>query len=169
MRFAGISAVCLLLSTQAVASVESQLTQCAAINDKLDRLICYDNLAATITQDFPQAAITATSSSVPAVQAASPAAPVAVVAVEEQFGHENKAKQQVQEIEKLYFEVANVDKDAYGYLLLTFTNGQQWKQTESRRFKIKAGDTVFIERGALGSFLLGADDRNSSVRVKRIK
>ncbi|MCF1429219.1 MAG: type VI secretion protein [Shewanella sp.] len=169
MHFAGISAVCLLLSTQAVASVESQLTQCAAINDKLDRLICYDKLAATVTQHLPQAAMTATSPSVSVAQSESTAAPVTIVAPKEQFGLENKARQQVQEIDKLYFDVTDVDKDAYGNLKLTFTNGQQWKQTESRRFKVKAGQTVYIERAALGSFLLGMDDRNSTIRVKRIK
>lgn len=172
MRFTGISAACLLLSTQAFASVETQLTQCAAISDKLDRLICYDNLAASVGQVAIQPVVPVT----PAAQAkataapAAVAAPVAAVSVEEQFGNENKIKrEQVEEIDKLYFEVASVKQDPYGRLKLTFTNGQQWKQSESRRFKVKAGQTVFIERAALGSFLMGMDDRNTTIRVKRIK
>ncbi|MCL1035570.1 hypothetical protein L2750_00160 [Shewanella submarina] len=172
MRFAGISAVCLLLSTQAFASVETQLTQCAAISDKLDRLICYDKLAAAVGHSSSQPAVVSAPAkpAVAPVPAAPVAAPVAVVSAEEQFGNENKAKrQQAEEIEKLYFEVASVDKDPYGRLQLTFSNGQKWKQTESRRFKVKAGQTVFIERAALGSFLMGMDDRNSTIRVKRIK
>ena len=171
MRFAGISAVCLLLSTQAFASVETQLTQCAAISDKLDRLICYDKLAATVGQTSSQSQVAPTPSTPAApVQPAVVAAPVAAVSVVDQFGNENKAKKQkVDEIDKLYFEVASVDKDPYGRLKITFNNGQQWKQTESRRYNVKAGETVFIERAALGSFLLGMDDRNSTIRVKRIK
>ena len=36
-------------------------------------------------------------------------------------------------------------------------------------YQIKAGETVFIEKAALGSFVLGKDSRNSTIRVKRLK
>lgn len=38
----------ILVSTFANASVETQLSQCASMQDKLDRLVCYDNLSASL-------------------------------------------------------------------------------------------------------------------------
>ena len=48
MRLTLITAAIMLVSVQANASIEQQLTQCAATADKLDRLICYDKLAESV-------------------------------------------------------------------------------------------------------------------------
>lgn len=48
MRFTLLTGAVLLVSSQANAAIEQQLTQCAGITDKLERLVCYDNLAASI-------------------------------------------------------------------------------------------------------------------------
>jgi hypothetical protein len=164
MRLTWAAATLVLLSAPAFASTETQLAGCAAVSDKLDRLICYDNLAANVTS----------------VSASTAAAPVAVATnknetfglkkatvKKEDFGLIKKAD--VEEIEKLYFTVAELDKDAYGSLTITLNNAQVWKQSGSQRFKLKTGQKIFIERAALGSFLLGSDDRNATIRVKRLK
>lgn len=169
MRYLGISAILLLVSTQAVAGVETKLTHCAAIKDKLERLICYDNLAANL-QSHAKVQSAASASPQPLIQEP-PASPQPVVhnqaEAEHAFGNP-KPQQADKEIDKLYFDVASINKDAYGAMKITFTNGQRWKQTENRRFRLKVGDKVYIERAALGSFLLGSDDRNATIRVKRI-
>lgn len=158
-----------LTTLPAMASVEQQLAQCATISDKLDRLICYDKLAETAAR-IPVA--DAAPVLVPAAAvAAAPTAPVAPVSkpaptVEDSFGQIKKAKEI--EPDRIELEIATVSKDQYGNLKISFTNGQVWKQTDSRRYKLDAGEKVFIEKGAFSSFYLGSDSRNSTIRVKRI-
>ncbi|WP_372872206.1 hypothetical protein [Shewanella sp.] len=153
----------LALSTlPAMASVEQQLANCATISDKLDRLICYDKLAETAARApvlVPAAAVAAA----PTTSAATISKPAPTM--EESFGKTQKAEEEPDRIE---LEIADVDKDQYGNLKISFTNGQVWKQTDSRRYKLTTGEKIFIEKGALSSFYLGSDSRNSTIRVKRI-
>ncbi|QYK08806.1 hypothetical protein [Shewanella mangrovisoli] len=178
MRFTLLTGAVLLISAQANAAIEQQLTQCAGITDKLERLVCYDNLAASIQVTTVTNNTTAPIAVAPVVTpAATPAAvasaaPVAVAAaatnVEDNFGMEVKRVQE-NTTDKIYLDVESIAEDAYGALKITFTNGQIWKQTENRKFNLKVGEKVFIEKAALGSFLMGTESRNAKVRVKRLK
>ncbi len=178
MRISWITAAAILVSTQATAGLEQNLAACSAKADKLDRLICYDSLAASlksspeITSNTSASTVTATTA-VTATSVAAVATPTTLPAnIEDEFGSASikKDKEEAEkEIDKIYLEIASVSKDAYGALKISFINGQQWKQTDSRHYKIKAGETVFIEKAALGSFILGTDSRNSTIRVKRLK
>ena len=176
MRFTLLTGAVLLVSAQANAAIEQQLTQCAGITDKLERLVCYDNLAASIQVTTVTNNTTAPIAVAPVVTpAAAPvavttAAPVAAAAtnVEDNFGMEVKRVQE-NTTDKIYLDVESIAEDAYGALKITFTNGQVWKQTENRKFNLKVGEKVFIEKAALGSFLMGTEDRNAKVRVKRLK
>ncbi|MGL4474257.1 MAG: hypothetical protein ACRCT7_07335 [Shewanella sp.] len=125
----------LFIATPAVANIHQQLSQCSSISDKLERLICFDELAANADTSAD-------------------------------FGKTKKSASD--ELQKVYLTVAKVDSDARGDLIVTFTNGQAWRQVDGRRYKVSVGQEVYIERGALGSFLLGQDDRNGAVRVKRV-
>lgn len=168
-----------LTSLSASASVEQGLAQCATVQDKLDRLICYDTLAesvakmpaATVAQPqaaAPVAAVAAPAPVVPATVSAAPVAPVSQAAptVEESFG---KVKKTEAEPERIELVISAVDTDAYNNLKISFTNGQVWKQTDGRKFKLKSGESVYIEKGALGAFYLGLESRNTTIRVKRLK
>jgi len=160
-----------VFSLQAHAGLEQQLGQCATIKDKLDRLICYDKLAAGLGNGKSSVeAMPAVPAVIPTAPTA-PAAPVVAaapqVSPEDSFGAKQKAPDA--ELEKLYLTVASVGKDPYGMMKVEFTNGQVWKQTEGRKYKLEQGQSVFIEKGALGSFILGTDDRNATIRVKRLK
>lgn len=176
MRFTLLTGAVLLVSAQANAAIEQQLTQCAGITDKLERLVCYDNLAASIQVTTVTNNTTAPIAVAPVVTpAAAPAvvasaAPVAAAAtnVEDNFGMEVKRVQE-NTTDKIYLDVESIAEDAYGALKITFTNGQIWKQTENRKFNLKVGEKVFIEKAALGSFLMGTESRNAKVRVKRLK
>lgn len=167
MRLTLMAAATMLLPAQANASIEQQLTQCAATTDKLERLICYDNLAANIN-----GTATIDTQTAPANIAATPtvavAASVPAANIEDNFGMEAKRSQE-NTVDKLYLDVQSVAADPYGAIKVTFTNGQVWKQTESHSFSLKPGDKVYIEKAALGSFLMGTDNRNAQVRVKRLK
>ncbi|QYJ86629.1 hypothetical protein K0I73_02415 [Shewanella mesophila] len=155
----------LFISLHAFAGIEQQLANCAAIGDKLDRLICYDNLAANASNHNANRPIQApVSKPVPAPQA--PVVATAAITAEESFG--KMPKEAPAQVTKLDMKVTSVSKDAYGALKIGFENGQVWKQKDNRRFKLKAGDTVYIEKGALGSFMLGKEGINTTIRVKRL-
>lgn len=173
MRLTLITAAIMLVSVQANASIEQQLTQCAATADKLDRLICYDKLAESVkadtisTQAIPATVATvAVPTTAAAIVATAPQAPAAKIA--DDFGMEAKRVQE-NTVDKIYLEIQSIAEDAYGAIKVTFTNGQVWKQTDGRKYNVKQGETVYIEKAALGSFLMGTDDRNAKVRVKRLK
>lgn len=174
MRLTLLTAAIFMVSAQATAGIEQQLTQCAAITDKLERLICYDNLAARV--DVTSAAAHTSHSSTPtaSVVAAASASAVAqapaaaATNIEDNFGMEVKRTQE-NTIDKIYLDVESITEDPYGALKITFTNGQVWKQTEGRKYNLKAGEKVFIEKAALGSFMMGTESRNAKVRVKRLK
>lgn len=179
MRLSWITAAVILVSTNVNAGVEQELLACAMKSDKLDRLVCFDALAETVktSQSMTSAASVApvvAAATVPAVAASqpTPATPTTLPATlsksaEDEFGGNFKAEEK--SLEKLYMEVASVKKDPYGALKISFSNGQVWKQSDSRRYKLKAGETVYVEKAALGSFVLGTDTRNATIRVKRIK
>ncbi|QLE84066.1 MULTISPECIES: hypothetical protein [Shewanella] len=175
LRLLFIAVSSLVITAQAQAGLEQNLAQCATITDKLDRLICYDNLAKTVK---PQKAIAAQSTvptstiqttnniATPQTNVAAPAAE-SVSTVEQQFGNLKPVEEE--SIDKLYFTVSKVEKDAYGALKISFNNGQVWKQTDSKRYKVKSGERVYVEKGALTSFFLGSDNKNATIRVKRLK
>ncbi|WP_088209984.1 hypothetical protein [Shewanella sp. Shew256] len=178
MRFTLLTGAVLLVSAQANAAIEQQLTQCAGITDKLERLVCYDNLAASIqvttvtnntTAPIAVAPVVTPTAAPAAVATAAPvAAAAAATNIEDNFGMEVKRVQE-NTTDKIYLDVESIAEDAYGALKVTFTNGQVWKQTENRKFNLKVGEKVFIEKAALGSFLMGTESRNAKVRVKRLK
>ncbi|MCS6097306.1 type VI secretion protein [Shewanella baltica] len=174
MRLTLMAAAIMLVSVQANASIEQQLTQCAATADKLDRLICYDKLAESVkgvtpalasTQAAPATVATIAAPTAVAVAATAPQAPAANIV--DDFGMEAKRVQE-NTVDKIYLEVQSITEDPYGAIKVTFTNGQVWKQTDGRKFNLKQGEKVYIEKAALGSFLMGTDERNAKARVKRL-
>ncbi|MDT3282226.1 hypothetical protein [Shewanella scandinavica] len=174
MRLTLMAAAMMLVSVQANASIEQQLTQCAATADKLDRLICYDKLAENVksvtpalasTQAAPATVATVAAPTAVAAAATAPQAPAANIV--DDFGMEAKRIQE-NTVDKIYLEVESITEDPYGAIKVTFTNGQVWKQTDGRKFNLKQGEKVYIEKAALGSFLMGTDERNAKARVKRL-
>jgi len=169
MRLRLIAAGIILISANAYANADlgQQLSICAAKTDKLERLMCYDDLAANAK---PSAHIMAADSArVATTDNIIPAAPAVamtqVVGVDD-FGLIQKTAGKV---DKIYSEVAAIKEGPYGELVITFTNGQVWKQSSPDRYRVKKGERVFIKAGALSSFLLGSDDHNATTRVRRLK
>ncbi|WP_137223341.1 hypothetical protein [Shewanella sp. MEBiC00475] len=167
MRLSLIAAGIILMSTNVYANsnLGQQLSICAAKTDKLERLICYDELAANAK---PSAHIMAPASPKVVIAKPSVVAPVVRTPVEsvDTFGLTKKIEQK---INKIYAEIASIKEAPHGEFIVTLTNGQVWKQSSPERYKIKKGQRVFIQAGALSSFLLGSDDRNATTRVRRLK
>ncbi|MEI6859826.1 MAG: hypothetical protein V5788_08620 [Shewanella sp.] len=183
MRISWITAVVILVSTQATAGLEQELLSCRDKADKLDRLVCYDQITINVS-NIPEATsstsvstatattdvattnlvVTPLALSVPATSVTLPAN------TEAEFGSTNlKTNEAKEEITKIYMEIDSFSKDAYGALKISFNNGQIWKQSDSRYYKVKAGQKIFIKKAAFGSFILGTDERNTTIRVKRLK
>ncbi|MGL4612691.1 MAG: hypothetical protein ACRCVV_02055 [Shewanella sp.] len=172
MRLTLLVAATLLASAQANASLEQQLRQCANLTDSSARLSCYDQLEASRQQTAalkhaqsaatPEPAQMATGATQAHAQQANP------TQAEDSFGLEAK-RPEGSTLDTIHLEVSSLHKDTYGALKITFTNGQVWKQTEGRNYPLKQGERVHIQKAALGSFLMGSEQRNAKVRVKRLK
>ena len=144
---------------------------CSAIDDASQRLVCYDAAfgrpAGTTT-----VTITPKPALAPATTATAAANPVAQQLAE--FGLSDAAKkardpQQAAQAESITDTLAKLGQRPTGELVFNLQNGQVWLQIESdTRTRVKAGDTVTIRKGALGSFLLVGPDR-VPVRVRRAR
>ena len=161
------------------SSIAEAIDHCSNENNSLKRLVCYDRLAKSMRQYsglneavsavLPPKAIqrdSAPSLSGPAATVATPAARQPTS--EEQFGLERKrAAEKAAAIDKLYAKVLKVAKGSRNLVVFTLDNGQIWRQSESSTFTAKAGDTIYVERGAFGSFYMGKDNSNRRAKVKR--
>ncbi|MEM5510440.1 hypothetical protein WNY98_16300 [Pseudoalteromonas sp. AS71] len=144
------------------------LQACSFIENDFNRLLCYDNTVAGKSLTKPTVTKTLTpptANNVPQVVAA---APIQAKAKADDFGLEHKESQVEKETE-IKAMVTSVDEAAYGELIISLDNGQQWRQIGSDSMRLKEDDTIVISRGAFSSFLLKKDGKNRSIRVKRTK
>ena len=54
-------------------------------------------------------------------------------------------------------------------LQITLENGQVWGQEDYGSFSLRAGDSIEIKAGALGSYYLRREGQGRSIRVKRVR
>ena len=154
-----IAIVSLPLSASSVPLTQA-LELCRAEQNALRRLTCYDSIQHTAAQQNNTA-----------VQALPvQAAPAAKAAVEgdssDSFGMEHKQNSD-DSAEQLAVTVKSLRYSPRKELIVEFDNGQIWRQNGSGHYKIAAGEQHFIKRGVLNSFLLGNDNNNRTIRVRR--
>jgi hypothetical protein len=89
--------------------------------------------------------------------------------LDDSFGAESMSKAGDNEVEEMQMSVTDLVEDSRGYVTVTLSNEQVWRQTESTRFRLQKGELVIIERGAFQSFYLSKPNNNRRIRVKRIK
>jgi hypothetical protein len=146
-------------------SAEDQLRQilrCNGIADQQARVTCYDDAA---RQAMNEGAAPATSA----------AAPTPRLKPEDAFGLENvevarrpqRARpEELQEVSQPL--VARLD-DGRGYWLFRLANGSTWQMVERSVFEPpRAGQTVTIRRGLLGSYMMDFG-KTVTVRVSRLQ
>jgi hypothetical protein len=144
------------------------LRECARIDDASARLACYDNNIRNVG-GTPRTTVPGQ------VQVTGGAAPVAANSPRG-FGSEDvraperfaAPTSQLQEIDA---RVASIRPREPGIYAFTLEDGAEWLFAEgvSSGYRLpRAGSTVEIERGALGSFLLHFDDQ-TPVPVRRIR
>ena len=127
------------------SQINDEIATCSKEKQSAARLACYDDIASKMAEIVSESK----------------------QQLKQQFG--KIQAHPADSIEKLYMTIAKIKKDPYGAMIITFDNDQVWKQTQTRRYRLKTGNKIYIERGALGSFMLGQDETNNQIRVKRIK
>lgn len=140
-------------------SLTDKLNACRHINASQDRLACYDRLVPTKPADKVIVAKTPT----PVTKKL----PVQVKANTEYFGQEHKLRNTTPD--KINVQIVSTKKSLRGKLQITLKNGQEWHQSDSSSFKISKDKQTYIKKGALGSFYMGQEGRNRTMKVKRIK
>jgi hypothetical protein len=163
---------------------------CAAEADEERRLACFDALAAGLRDPRPPAAAAPGSSTAatfpvsPSAASAAPVAPSAAAAAaavaqpsqagtpspEDRFGlRVDRKEQKKDDLTELSARATAISPKPRGELVITLDNGQVWGEiAPGSKIKVKPGDSVKIEAGTLGSFILIAPNGRSS-KVTRIR
>jgi hypothetical protein len=156
---------------QAAEGANDALLACARETDDARRLRCFDAVVADLRRApaVPAASVAATPSAATAASAPAPA-PVASISREDKFGARGDLdKEKREELQEITGRVTEIGARPHGELVLTLDNGQVWaERTANSKVKVKVGDTVKIEAGALGSFKLIAPNGRSS-KVARVR
>lgn len=168
----------------AAERVSDRVLACAAEADEGRRLACFDALSASLRGDARPAVAgaaspAATSGSSPATTvvptapaeapAAAPAAQGVPASAEDSFGLRVKQEKAAGELTELSATATAIRAKPRGELIITLDNGQIWGEiAPGSKIKVNAGDTVKIEAGTLGSFILIAPNGRSS-KVTRIR
>jgi len=136
------------------------LINCSKIDDKTSRLTCFDKL--TTSLDILK------NSNIELVHSSKNVSKNDKVEI---FGakHLKHNGLNSDKENKIILTVKSIKKDAYKKLILTFVNGQVWKQSNEVFFSVKPGDKVKLQEGALGAISLNKQGTNRSIRVRRVK
>jgi hypothetical protein len=174
-RWVLVAAGAVVLSGASVAPAKAAertteaMLACADESDDAQRLRCFDAVVANMRKGpRPAATVAATPPAAQPAVAPQPAAPTATP--EQKFGARGDIKpDRHEDLSELNSTVTALGAKPHGELIVTLDNGQVWAEIAANsRVKLKVGDTVKIERGALGSFLLVAPNGRSS-KVARIR
>jgi hypothetical protein len=115
----------------------------------------------------------------PAAAASAPSATTAAAATaEDKFGYsggmspeeKDQKKMEEQTLDELTASVTQIAARQRGELVITLDNGQVWAQKAAdSTFHVKAGDTVKIKAGFLGSYFMSVGTSDRSTRVTRVR
>lgn len=155
----------------AETSSSATLGACAAITNAQERLACYDKAAARTAGKAPTSApaTVAPQPSAPAPSSGSPPPARPAIGTKEAFGlnaveHPAAPKSPVDAIKG---RIARVSYDAYGRETVALEDGPVWQLAGSDALLV-SGDSVTIERAALGSFVMTTPSGRQH-RVKRLR
>jgi len=166
----------------AADGIRTELEACRSLADDAGRLACYDRVAGRILAQ-PAAPAPATSAATPAAAAPAAATTAAATAAAatpgsaDNFGRERvlaaeeakRQEQQTREIGELSATVTDIDTRMDGLMTITLDNGQVWRQVRpDSMFRLKTGDRIQIQPGAMKSFILSGPSKRST-RVSRVQ
>jgi hypothetical protein len=132
-------------SAQAAAPDLEAARRCTGVTDSLERLVCYDKAMAS---------------------------PAGVVPPQAPPGHDRSSSSSEDMPSTLDAKVAAVEALPLDVVRVTLDNGQVWEQLQANaRFKVRAGDTVRVKKGLLGTYKMTRTSTGggSSVPVRRLQ
>lgn len=168
--------------TATAETLSEALLKCSKEQNSLKRLVCFDSVTKDVKQyeDGERPAFTIPSFGNEPVARREPAAPRSNAGQARttpapnqpesdisDLGLPKVVKRDIKKGEKVYVTVAEAKRDPRKKWILTFENGQEWRQTDTVSIKVEAGDVMYIERGIFGSFFASSDDIKKRIRVKR--
>jgi hypothetical protein len=160
--------------------IRAELDTCRSLANDAERLACYDRAAGRILAQpvTPAPAPAAAAAAAPAAAATAAAnAPASTPGAADNFGRERvlaaeeakRQEQETREIGELSANVTDIDTRMDGLMTITLDNGQVWRQTRpDSMFRLKTGDRVKIQPGAMKSFILSGPTKKST-RVSRVQ
>ena len=169
----------------AAAAPPESMRACSRLQDSLQRLVCYDREFAALDAAAGSAAAPAAPAArmpaapvavAPASAAPANAAPTGAAPAAAQFGDElvsRKTRPAKGSPEaSLTAGVTAVREDQRGTWVVSLDNGQVWRQQEiGLPFPLRTGETVRIDKGVLGSYMLTrvVEGWTRWIRVTRVK
>lgn len=154
----------------AAEGTTEDLLECANEPDDARRLRCFDDAVAGLRKAVPTAAAASRPEpATPAAAAPAAAAPASpAISAEDRFGARGELKPD-HRLSEITATVTALGAKPHGQLVITLDNGQVWAEIATgSKVKLKTGDSVTIEAGALGSFRLIAPNGRSS-KVSRVR
>lgn len=146
-------------AAMAQTSVPPEFVTCSSIQKNVERLACYDQAIAYLTQSAGQRAPAPSPEASFGLQASVPQPPAAA----------RVEKPNQDEVTSITARVTELSTDRSGKKLMTLDNGQSWRELSKSSFvSLEVGDEVTITRAALGSFMMSVPN-GRHVRVRRVK
>jgi hypothetical protein len=165
-----IALFCILLAPLGSSAQDRIVTegrQCVAIADGARRLACFDGVFASAGAAATEAAAGARPASTAAIPDANATGDFGLTEAQKQARNPDAVK--VTGPKEVTGVVSSIDRRRTGEVVVTLDNGQVWVQSDmSTTLRVRAGSTVSITSGALGSYFLSGDGR-PPVRVRRVK
>ncbi len=144
------------------AELRLKLNYCSSIESDNGRLVCFDKLVQPSTKQ----SIVAVAAIVPSIDDSKTVEQKKV----DDFAKEDlKKTKEEQGPSSIFATVTKVNKSLKGQWVIYFENGQKWQQTNTARIKLKIGNKVRLEKGALGAVYLYRENSHRSIKVKRLK
>jgi hypothetical protein len=143
------------------AELSDQLAQCRAVQNDLQRLICYDKIG---TSGYTPAvgAVVAEPRQLPPENS-----PATVTAAPDNFGIEHKVIEKA--ASSISSTVVSIVQSKRGFWTITLDNGQKWRQISSDGFVLRKGEEIEISRGTFNSFLLSKKGSERQTKVTRLQ
>jgi len=158
------------LCASPVSAQDADLQPCLQIADITERVACYDAIArAQAGRRASTPPQSGTAAQAPAAAASPASGPREEFGLSEARREEARAPE-MRQLNEIEAELVSIESVGAGYWQFATADGAIWRLAEIRRsFRLpRAGDSIRIRAGRLGSFYLEAD-RQPSIRVVRVR
>lgn len=146
------------------------LKHCSTISSNDARLICFDKL---VPREYIKSKSVVTAV-VPTVPPTVKTPTVKSKSVEKEqidnFAREHlKTAKEEQGPSSIHSIIVKAKQLLRGQWVISLENGQKWQQKDTARIKLKVGNKVRLEKGAIGAVYLYKEDSSRNIRVKRLE